>query len=161
MRAETGLTARQRQVVDLLRRGLTNKEIAAALRISEDGVKAHLSRMYLRFAVTNRVALLARLDTPPPRPTPPELNLGDLRTIASRSRVRSVEQASAGLMNGGEVVNAREVLAAVDVALELVRDLPPETTGPVLDALRKRVAAAVIALDAVDARPHPERLTAT
>lgn len=152
MRAETGLTARQQQVVDLLRHGLTNKEIAAALRITEDGVKAHLSRMYLRFAVTNRVALLARLDALPPRPTPPELNLGDLRTIASRSHVRSAEQTSAGLMSASDVVNAREVLASVDVALDLVRDLPPETTGPVLDALRKRVAAAVVSLDSVDAR---------
>lgn len=151
MRAETGLTARQRQVVDLLRRGLSNKEIAAALRITEDGVKAHLSRMYLRFAVTNRVALLARFDAAPPRPTSPELNLGDLRTLASRSHVRSAKQTSAGLLSASEVVDAREVLAAVDVALDLVRDLPPETTGPVLDALRRRVAAAVVALDSVDA----------
>ncbi len=44
---------------------------------------------------------------------------------------------------------AKDALTEVEVALRLLRELPPETTGAVLDALRVRVASAVAALDDV------------
>ncbi|TMD61948.1 MAG: response regulator transcription factor [Chloroflexi bacterium] len=53
------LTHRQLDIVNLLERGLTNKEIATDLGISEAGVKAHVSRLLLRYDVPNRVALLS------------------------------------------------------------------------------------------------------
>lgn len=139
------LTERQRQVVALVRRGLTNAEIAGTLGITEDGVKAHLSRLYLRFDVTNRVALLAALDADE---APGSSTLGELRTLVGTSlaRWRRLDDES-GVVSGG-VASIRDALAAVDVALSLVRELPPETTGPVLDALRRRVSAAIAALDA-------------
>ncbi|OLC56929.1 MAG: hypothetical protein AUH85_04675 [Chloroflexi bacterium 13_1_40CM_4_68_4] len=56
--ATAALTARQTDIVGLLDRGLTNKEIANELGISEAGVKAHVSRLLLRYGVPNRVALL-------------------------------------------------------------------------------------------------------
>lgn len=49
------LTLRQRAVVELLSRGLPNKEIARALEISEITVKAHVSSIFRKLGVTNRV----------------------------------------------------------------------------------------------------------
>jgi DNA-binding CsgD family transcriptional regulator len=55
------LTARQREVFGLVARGLTNKEIAGSLGITERGVAAQVSRLLARFAVPNRAGLIARV----------------------------------------------------------------------------------------------------
>lgn len=49
------LTLRQRRVLDLLATGLSNKHIARALEISEITVKAHVSAIFRKLGVTNRV----------------------------------------------------------------------------------------------------------
>lgn len=49
-----GLTARQREVADLLTKGLTNKEIAGILGISADTVKNHVAAILDALEVTNR-----------------------------------------------------------------------------------------------------------
>ena len=56
------LTERQRMVVAHVRQGYSNREIGEKLGISEEGVKAHLSRLYLRYGVTNRVELITTVD---------------------------------------------------------------------------------------------------
>lgn len=48
------LTDRERQVLQLTAEGLANKQIAAALDISENTVKFHLSSLYAKLGVTNR-----------------------------------------------------------------------------------------------------------
>ncbi len=48
------LTGRERQVLQLTARGLANKQIAAALDISENTVKFHLSSLYAKLGVTSR-----------------------------------------------------------------------------------------------------------
>ncbi|MFD5555178.1 response regulator transcription factor [Streptomyces sp. NPDC127068] len=61
-RAVARLTARERQVLDLVAEGLTNAEIAGLLQLRESTVKAHVSRILTELGVTNRVqaALVAR-----------------------------------------------------------------------------------------------------
>ena len=54
-----GLTERQLEVVQLVARGLANKQVAAALGISERAVEATLTRVYVRLDVANRSALIA------------------------------------------------------------------------------------------------------
>jgi len=56
------LTDREREVLDLVARGLTNKEIAVVLSISENTVRAHLRNILDKLHVHNRTqaALLAR-----------------------------------------------------------------------------------------------------
>jgi PAS domain-containing protein len=51
------VTSRQRQVLDLVVRGLGNKAIAAELGISEQVVKEHVSTLLRRFGATGRAAL--------------------------------------------------------------------------------------------------------
>jgi len=51
------LTARQRQVLDLVTRGMANKEIANELAISLQAVKDHVSALLSRFEVSNRASL--------------------------------------------------------------------------------------------------------
>lgn len=53
------LTARQRQVLKLLPRGHTNKEIAERLGISEQAAKVQVSKLLRKFGVQNRAALAA------------------------------------------------------------------------------------------------------
>ncbi|OLS38892.1 hypothetical protein BTR22_04370 [Alkalihalophilus pseudofirmus] len=55
------LTEREREIVDLLVRGLKNIEIAEQLYISENTVKKHLQNLYRKFDTSSRTELLFRL----------------------------------------------------------------------------------------------------
>ena len=48
------LTSRQEEVLNLVRKGLTNAEICRTLNISENTVKVHLANIYKILEVTNR-----------------------------------------------------------------------------------------------------------
>jgi DNA-binding NarL/FixJ family response regulator len=50
-------TERERQVLELLVAGRSNKEIGAALQIEERTVKAHLAKLMRKVGVPNRIAL--------------------------------------------------------------------------------------------------------
>ena len=54
--AEGPLTPRQRDVLDLLTQGKTNKEIAIALGLGEGTVKIHMAAIFRFFGVNNRAA---------------------------------------------------------------------------------------------------------
>jgi DNA-binding NarL/FixJ family response regulator len=49
-----GLTPREQEVLLLLVRGRSNKEISSALRISEDTVKSHLKTLFAKLGVRDR-----------------------------------------------------------------------------------------------------------
>ncbi len=55
----SGLSPRERQVLELLTRGKVNKEIAAALEISGNTVKNHLKHIMEKLHVDNRVQAVA------------------------------------------------------------------------------------------------------
>ena len=144
------LTERQRAVLALVRRGSTNREIGERLGISEDGVKAHLSRLYLRYGVNNRVQLLAAFDGAAEERVEAGSALGTLRVLASRADARISAVRPSDAAEGSKVATVRDALNEVDVALKLVSELPPETTGPVLEAVRKRLGVAFAALDGLE-----------
>jgi RNA polymerase sigma factor (sigma-70 family) len=50
------LSGRERQVLQLVGRGLTNKEIARALGIASRTVEFHLTRIFKKLDVTGRTA---------------------------------------------------------------------------------------------------------
>jgi DNA-binding NarL/FixJ family response regulator len=50
------LTAREREVLELVGKGMGNNEIGRALFLSEGGVKAHVSRMLTKLHCNNRVS---------------------------------------------------------------------------------------------------------
>lgn len=52
------LTGRERQIVDALLRGLSNKEIAQHLGVSDQTVKNQLTRLYRKIGVSGRVDLM-------------------------------------------------------------------------------------------------------
>lgn len=54
MPARPNITLRQQRLVDLVAKGLTNKEIASQLQLSEFTVKNHLHRIMRRLKTTNR-----------------------------------------------------------------------------------------------------------
>ena len=53
-RTEPALTDREREILELLRRGLANKEISAELGITVKTVKAHLSSLFQKIGVLDR-----------------------------------------------------------------------------------------------------------
>jgi DNA-binding CsgD family transcriptional regulator len=54
-------TPRQHEVLDLVARGLSNKEIAHEMGITERGAAAHVSRLLVRYGATNRAMLVAQV----------------------------------------------------------------------------------------------------
>lgn len=58
LRDELGLTRRQQQLVPLIARGLTNKEIASLLHLSEQTIKNHIHRMMQKVGVDDRLEIV-------------------------------------------------------------------------------------------------------
>ena len=56
------LSAREREVAELAARGLRNRDIAAALAISEKTVETHVSRVLRKLGVRSRAAIARALD---------------------------------------------------------------------------------------------------
>lgn len=55
------LTVREREVVNLMRKGYSNKEIGNELSISSSTVKTHIQRMYAKCDANNRIQLINNL----------------------------------------------------------------------------------------------------
>jgi DNA-binding NarL/FixJ family response regulator len=58
MRGSSGLTDRELEIVRLVASGQKNKEVSAALAISERTVKAHLQNIFQKLGLRDRVALV-------------------------------------------------------------------------------------------------------
>ena len=143
------LTERQRMVIAHVRLGFSNREIGDKLEISEDGVKAHLSRLYLRYGVTNRVELLASVDENADRGVPARAPR-PVRVLAGGTPAQGATASSGP--SAAKLSAVRDALVAVDAALGLVSELPPETTEPMISAVKRRLAGAITALDEASAR---------
>jgi DNA-binding CsgD family transcriptional regulator len=55
---QKGLTRREADVLECVLQGLSTREIAGELFLSEQGVKLHLSRLFKKFSVANRAQLI-------------------------------------------------------------------------------------------------------
>lgn len=58
--AQPSLTAREAEVLELLCRGMANKEIASTLRLSEKTVKFHVSNLLAKSQMRTRGQLIAQ-----------------------------------------------------------------------------------------------------
>jgi DNA-binding NarL/FixJ family response regulator len=56
----SAVTPRQRQILELLAQGKSNKEIANTLHISANTIKNHLAKLYEHFSVSNRTQAVMR-----------------------------------------------------------------------------------------------------
>ena len=143
------LTERQRMVIAHVRQGYTNREIGDKLAISEDGVKAHLSRLYLRYGVTNRVELITSVDESAGQPlvvASPAPEMQRTHTNGTPTKIATARPARATAA-AAKLSAVRDALLAVDAALGLIGELPPETTEPMISAVKRRLGGAITALD--------------
>lgn len=58
IRSDLGLTRRELQLVQMIARGLTNKEIAAQLNLSENTIKNHVHRMLRKLGAQDRIEMV-------------------------------------------------------------------------------------------------------
>ena len=165
------LTPRQEVILRNVARGKTNKDIAAELGISEQGVKVHVSRLLERYGAENRVELVSITRSWPEADGNGLANLsGDIAGIRAGlektdSDVTAFSNARGRNGNGhvvaprpassnghtavksdltAEVRSLREALTEINVALKLAREMPSTAdVGPIVDAIRTRVAAAL------------------
>lgn len=63
VRKQFQLTRREQQLIPLVGRGLTNKEIAAELSVSEQTVKSHIHRILRKIGVEDRFGISAACQT--------------------------------------------------------------------------------------------------
>jgi DNA-binding NarL/FixJ family response regulator len=56
------LSAREREVADLVALGHTNKEIAAELYLSEKTIESHLSRIFGKLGASKRAQVAAAME---------------------------------------------------------------------------------------------------
>ena len=108
-------------VVAHVRQGYSNREIGEKLSISEDGVKAHLSRLYLRYGVTNRVELITTVDENAGQasavPSSPS-EISRARVTLTRTPARTpIETSASALSAAAKLTAVREALLAIDAAL--------------------------------------------
>ena len=179
------LTPRQHVILRSVARGKTNKDIAADLGISEQGVKVHISRLLERYGAENRVELVSLTRTWPEADERPYAELSDNIAGIRAGLNRTYQDATAfGEMHGGnghvvpsapfaetngkasystkdlaaEVRSLREVLGEINVALKLAREMPASAdVGPLVDAIRTRVGAALEQSARLDAIVDRER----
>ncbi|WP_328580616.1 helix-turn-helix transcriptional regulator [Streptomyces sp. NBC_00370] len=64
--SETGLSQRERQILRMVCRGLSNRDIAGALFVSVKTVEAHLTRVFRKTGTRSRAALVATFATARP-----------------------------------------------------------------------------------------------
>lgn len=64
MQVQLGLTRRERELVPMIAEGLTNKEIAALLNVSEQTVKNHVHRMIQKAGASTRLEIVDRCRLP-------------------------------------------------------------------------------------------------
>jgi two-component system, NarL family, response regulator DevR len=60
VKRELGLSRREQQLIHMISEGLTNKEIASRLSLSEQTVKNHVHRMLRKAGVTDRLMIVER-----------------------------------------------------------------------------------------------------
>ena len=166
-------------------RGMTNKDIAAELGISEQGVKVHISRLLERYGAQNRVELVSITKA---WPGPDGSGYADLTSDIAGIRAELNETyrdaTRLGEMRGGnghvgpaveaaktngnpsiastdlaaEVRSLRDVLTEINVALKLARELPHTADiGPLVDAIRARLGVALEQSAKLDARVDTAR----
>jgi DNA-binding CsgD family transcriptional regulator len=125
------LTPRQRQVLDGLIRGLSNKEIAAELGVGPDAVKRVVSRLLIKLNAPSRTALVQpALQTDAARRrgsrAPSALSLLDavpVPALVTRGSAHRVEYANPA---------ARIVLPEAGSGVELAQLFPPEPRRAVI-----------------------------
>jgi DNA-binding CsgD family transcriptional regulator len=184
------LTPRQDVILRSVARGKTNKDIAAQLGISEQGVKVHISRLLERYGAQNRVELVTITKAWPDADGNRYSELsGDIAGIRAGLNKTYQDATDFGETHSGnghvvapalpaktnghstnghlpkveldlaaEVRSPREVLGEINVALKLARELPANAdVGPLVDAIRTRVGAALEQSARLDALVDGER----
>ena len=88
-----GLTGAEHRIASLIAQGQTNRQVAAALFITENTVQTHIRHIFQKLGLRSRTELAAHfLTTPasaatPPRPLPPDQSCAELTGSLVRSRL--------------------------------------------------------------------------
>ena len=146
------LTGRQRQVLTLIARGQSNREIAGELGITEQGVKSHVSRLLVRHGVPNRTALVAATRSWSASDAAVYDAMDDVMATLRRAVTGQGEATNGGSAANGENGHGARPRRAINVeelrlqAAELSPDAPAEVKLAV-ERLREIVRELNVALE--------------
>ena len=127
---DPAVTPRQRQVLDGLVRGLTNKEIAAELGVGPDAVKRTISRLLIKLNVQSRTALVevalrtsaARLGRSRGPNALSLLDAAPIPALVTRGEMHLIEYANPA---------ARSILGSLGIGTSLMDALSSEWRGDI------------------------------
>ena len=122
------LSNREREVVELLRQGKSNKEIASELTISVRTVEFHLKNIYAKYEVRSRVELILKLESATGRPESEKLGYS---TVAEGEELPKNRDGFNSQMNW--VTSLRETVSRIGKKLDIkeYQDANPgDDTGP-------------------------------
>jgi DNA-binding CsgD family transcriptional regulator len=137
-RSTREITARQREVLGLIALGLTNKEIAHSLGISERGAAAHVSRLLARYRVPNRAGLVARTLSDAVEGNTGDAIAGENTSIGLPAAIeRELEAFRGSAFMIGFTLGADNVLVYVNEAGKSVYGISPEAATSVRFATRR------------------------
>ncbi len=66
LRREYRITEREFEIINYIKKGLHNREIAELLKVSENTVRSHLRRVFKKVDVSNRTELIGLIEEMPP-----------------------------------------------------------------------------------------------
>jgi DNA-binding CsgD family transcriptional regulator/tetratricopeptide (TPR) repeat protein len=114
--ASTSLTPREREVLELLRKGLTNREISGVLHVSAETVKSHTARVFRKLGVSNRTEAVSLYPSVEPAiqqlPPPPRVLVGRVAELAALDRAVQAGGRCLGLAGMGGVGKTALALVA-------------------------------------------------
>jgi DNA-binding CsgD family transcriptional regulator len=138
LRVAREITARQREVLGLIALGLTNKEMAHSLGISERGAAAHVSRLLAHFSVPNRAGLIARTFSNAVASRTSEAIIGKSETLPLPSEIAlELEPYRRSTFQIGLTVGRENLLVYVNEAGKKLFGIGPETASGVRYATRR------------------------
>ena len=140
-----GLTPREQEVYDLLRQGLTNREIAERLGISLDGAKYHVSQILMKLDVSTReeaAALGARRRV---------LGLAGIGALFRKLTLASVTKTTAAVVVFGAIVVVALIAIGLLVTQTRSQDDEEATTPELPLTLRGEPSVFLALLDHIPA----------
>ncbi|MFA5873286.1 MAG: NBR1-Ig-like domain-containing protein [Anaerolineales bacterium] len=106
---EETISAREKEVIELLLQGKSNKQIALALRVANRTVEFHLSNIYAKLGVTSRTEAVLKLSETGLRESTGEAGSGNMRESTVEKNDKAADNGSYAANDGSKSFSLRSM----------------------------------------------------